>query len=1331
MTSLKNKTKIIIIIIIIINYFIVPFIGIQLANSIPNNQNKNTAIDINSLKSSIKTISNSKNVNQESFSSHQNPKFDSELNKLLTNLIKRPQSIHKDIDVIISFDESLSKEERITILDSVFDNYELKNNYDLISAVHVKINPDQLIIKKNEIEGIYSIKEIHESKFYQLPYVKDDTIQLSALNSEDYSNWWLPAIGAENLPYNGTGVKVAVIDTGIYHHPDLNIINERNFISEEGKDDYNDLTGHGTHAAGIIAGDGGGSSGEYRGVAPGALLINARAGNESGLAESDIIAAIEWSSKPTSVGGAGADIISMSFGGGYPYISDNITDTISKAKNDYGVIFVASAGNSGPQYFSGSTPAAGIDVISVGATNRSNGLASFSSWGPTFSYIGYPDVVAPGVNIISTEAKGSTFSREERYKGDYFDFSGDADYIPLSGTSFSCPMVAGALAILLDAYPYITPETARIALLEGASPLSDDSDNDILKSGTGIINVTASLSYLESLSTNYNNTAKIYPDNLPIKPFDLLHFPGDHQKFNLTVISGESKTFNIEVPSNIQGISLSIDKSPLIFSKAGVGFIELDIEIEQNAIPEIKMFQINLTSGIKIYDIINITLDIRLPEYRVLMESYHGLNDWFADEDIGYTFYQMGFYEAMNDLTELNISIDYSMEYWTPDYDKNINNSLLTEERLAQYDIVILQNPILPYSPSEIRNLETYFNNGGNLLFLGTRYQDMIVENINYLFSRLGVDIQVNEENILDDEWLGIGASVNSQTVHNFNDSKIFNNVSQFYWFYGNTFTISDNANSIATIDNKTVVALYDGTEYAKGKFLAFGDLYWLYDQYDASSFAQDHHNLLTNIIDFLLPPDEISINIDLGKESSSNSENKISICIKNQTSETPITNSDYSSLSVMFKNGIFQGTISLNISKASEGIYFNNSFNLPDTSSTPYTIIVNLTFDSIEFNKTTKILYYNNNEMPKISEISLDKSSITRANNQQNLIIAELDDNSYDPFEGYLSIYSYSFYNTKQSINKTLTFSFSPGPGNNYSEIFYPEETDPSGYAIFYLEPSNSNYSTSNSPRISFRIKNNPPEILNESSSFDYDSFANTASEGASYVYRVKQDETLNFVVDVADTVNYEDSRSNMRVFINLFITVAKEDGHIMVIFPDVFEVAELTYQTGSNKYQGTFTIPKTMRYNTISGTRSVSTITNYNSASNSGYLGILIITVYDSEGGYDDFIIVLLISGPLFDFSSLIYIIPVVIGVVVVIGFLIYLVKRQKRVKVSEYQPRYQDYYYEPSYEPSETTYITPEPLSNLEQFYCPFCGHLIRQPKKFCPSCGESLSFTEKND
>jgi hypothetical protein len=89
-------------------------------------------------------------------------------------------------------------------------------------------------------------------------------------------------------------------------------------------------------------------------------------------------------------------------------------------------------------------------------------------------------------------------------------------------------MVAGALAILKQAYPSLTPETARIALLEGAQALSNGDDAEYLKSGYGLINVSASLEYLDYYNTTYSNVnsvAKITPNILPVKPYDLVNFP--------------------------------------------------------------------------------------------------------------------------------------------------------------------------------------------------------------------------------------------------------------------------------------------------------------------------------------------------------------------------------------------------------------------------------------------------------------------------------------------------------------------------------------------------------------------------------------------------------------------------------------------------------------------------------------------------------------------------------------------------------------------------------------------------------------------------------------
>ena len=334
MIKFKNKNIFLIIIFVFIGFQFFPLIGLGYFGYESPNLNQIDDFDLRSSPSSQLRDNDLENFNSKSYINDGFSIFDDSLKEFLVNLSQQEQKTPKKVKIIIHFNDKISKEERVEIISSIFNEYEIISNYDIIPGAYIKLNPNQLIKKKDVIDGIISITQIHKSNVYELPSVSDDSVQLSALDSGDYSNWWLSAIGAESLPYDGSGVKVAVIDTGIYPHPDLTIINNSNFVADEELWEYDDKTGHGTHAAGIIGGDGGGSSGEYRGVASGVLLINARAGNESGLDEGDIIRAIEWSSKPTHSGGAGADIVSMSFGREYPYISDLITQAISNAKDN-------------------------------------------------------------------------------------------------------------------------------------------------------------------------------------------------------------------------------------------------------------------------------------------------------------------------------------------------------------------------------------------------------------------------------------------------------------------------------------------------------------------------------------------------------------------------------------------------------------------------------------------------------------------------------------------------------------------------------------------------------------------------------------------------------------------------------------------------------------------------------------------------------------------------------------------------------------------------------------------------------------------------------------
>ncbi len=1328
MRKSRKSTLFLIIIFVLISFQIFPLLGLgdKNTNYFLTNQSYINKVEMSNFNFPINA--DLSQAESDSMSEHFKSVFDDKLQSSLLNLTRSSPSNQNYLKIILLFKENVNKAKRIMIIDSIFEDYEIINNYDIIPGTYIKVSPSELLIKQENLNGIKEIKKIYKSETFENPYIIDDSLQLNALNKNSYSNWWLTAVGAENLTYDGSGVKVAVIDTGIYNHPGLNVVENQNFVTDENETDFDDNVGHGTHVAGIIGGDGTGSDGKYRGIAPGVSLINARAGNASGLEDFDIISAIDWSSKPIGLGGAGADIISMSFGGVYPYISDILTDAISNAQDAYGVIFVASAGNSGPDYFTGSSPASGVDVISVGASDSNDKLASFSSWGPTFGYLGYPDVVAPGVNIISAEARDSAISKEERLMGNFFDFSGDADYIPLSGTSMAAPVVSGALAILKEAYPNITPETARIALLEGSRKLFNEAEDDVLKSGAGLINITASLNYLSNITPDYNDTAKVFPDNLPVKPYDLIRFPGDRQKFNLTVISGIVNTYDIEVSNNTQGISLNLDKTSIIFSDSGIGFIEIDIEVNKDAIPGIRDIQLNLTIGGKIYDTVDIHLDIKLPEYRMLMESFHGLNDWFPEV----SFNQIGFYDVMSDIYDLNISIDYGMEYWTPDYNKDTDNSILTEERLAQYDLILLQTPILPYSPLEIINLKNYYDNGGNLLFFGTRYQDMALDNVNYLFMQLGIDIQINEENIMDDNWLGINTRINYQSIIDLNNLSIFANVSQFQWLYGNSFEVSNDAESIASVGGKSVVALYNGTQQGKGNFLAFGDFHWAYNRYTTLSYSQDHYNLLKNIVNFLLPEENVSINLELGSERTSNSQINLSIFMKDQVSETPLASIDYDTLELTVEKENYTQEIIINDTLASDGIYFNYSYNLPAASYIPYTFTINLTIGSVSYNKSTKLLYYDNSKVPTIVNLSSNKTSITRENSEKVNLTATVDNSTNGSIDAFLTIYSNSFFNSKKSVNKTISFSYLNS--NNYNTTFIPQISDPSGYAIYYIIPSNENYTNPNSPRDSFQIKNNPPIILEASSFFNSVgsmdvTFEETESDDGSLVYSAKQGSRFNFFIDVEDSVNYEDEKSNMRVFINMFMASVIDGGFLIFIFPSTIGVTELSYQSFSEMYEGFLSIPNSFEYSTLEGVKTVSTAAGFDFVTNQGYLGVLLITVYDSEGGWEDFIIVLNIAGNPVDLSSFFFVILGIVAVIGIVSALIYSKRRKRAPRITFTQPEYQDYDYRAIYE-REEEYLTPEPLDPSGQsIYCPFCGFLVKKPKKFCSSCGESLTFNQE--
>ncbi|GAB7047401.1 S8 family serine peptidase [Catenuloplanes indicus] len=267
----------------------------------------------------------------------------------------------------------------------------------------------------------------------------------------------VPQIGAPaawQAGLDGTGTTVAVLDTGVDEtHPDLSgqVAAAQNFIEDE---DDRDLVGHGTHVASTIAGTGAASGGRYKGVAPGAKLLDGKVCMTFGCPESSILAGMQWAAEQ------GADVVNMSLGGTDTTAVDPLEQAVQTLTEEYGTLFVIAAGNAGGDRTVGS-PASADSALAVGAVDKTDALADFSSRGPrTGDSAIKPEITAPGVDIIAAKSADGSIGGPAPVAG----------YTSLSGTSMATPHVAGAAAILAGQHPDWTAELLKSTLIGSAEP---------------------------------------------------------------------------------------------------------------------------------------------------------------------------------------------------------------------------------------------------------------------------------------------------------------------------------------------------------------------------------------------------------------------------------------------------------------------------------------------------------------------------------------------------------------------------------------------------------------------------------------------------------------------------------------------------------------------------------------------------------------------------------------------------------------------------------------------------------------------------------------------
>ena len=376
----------------------------------------------------------------------------------------------------------------------------------LVDGVAASLTPDEIANLANQdfVTGI-----VADNPVYGLDVSSSMDITNLAIGLDRVAS---PASGGPS----GSGVGVAILDTGVTTSTDLGasrIVGWMDFVNGESAP-YDDA-GHGTFIAGVIAGDGtaslpldsgGQATMQFRGVAPAANIVGIKVLDDTGTGRSStLIAGIAWAIAHKDQ--YNIRVLNISIGGDPvgPASVDPV-DLACEAAVRAGIVVVAAAGNEG-DFGMGGVLAPGNDpyVVTVGATDTqqtpSTGddrVAVYSSWGPTlFDEYAKPDLVAPGNRVVSLRVPDSfidTNFPDNLIAVDTYIPKAAADatpsYLMLSGTSCSAPVAAGAVALLLQKDPGLSPADVKLRLMDSADPVAEASP---YQQGAGALDVAGAL----------------------------------------------------------------------------------------------------------------------------------------------------------------------------------------------------------------------------------------------------------------------------------------------------------------------------------------------------------------------------------------------------------------------------------------------------------------------------------------------------------------------------------------------------------------------------------------------------------------------------------------------------------------------------------------------------------------------------------------------------------------------------------------------------------------------------------------------------------------------
>jgi serine protease AprX len=430
-------------------------------------------------------------------------------------------------------------------LPAAFKRYARGGRLSLINGYQLSNVPAGLV---STIASSPSINKVH----FDRPARKHDALSTSTVNANAVDP--AHAISQQLYAYTGAGVNVAIIDSGITAASLSDLEDGRvSFVSFADTNQLrHDGDGHGTHVAGIVAGDGTGNI-KYAGIAPGASVVSLKVLDDNGNGTiGNILAALSWINDNPQ---ANIRVVNMSVGAAVTesYWTDPLTLAV-KALVDQGITVVAAAGNFGedangdPQWGAITSPGIAPWVLTVcafstqGTYDTSDDvMAGFSSSGPTAVDFGAkPDVCAPGMGIVSLAAPGSNLYNEGAAAtptswligADPTAPNSVAPYMSLSGTSMATPLVTGTVALMLEANPALTPNLIK-AILQytahtqvGISPLTQ---------GAGFVNVDGALMLAAAYATLPQATSQPNPAATGVTAIGALPIPSD---WSQTIIWG-------------------------------------------------------------------------------------------------------------------------------------------------------------------------------------------------------------------------------------------------------------------------------------------------------------------------------------------------------------------------------------------------------------------------------------------------------------------------------------------------------------------------------------------------------------------------------------------------------------------------------------------------------------------------------------------------------------------------------------------------------------------------------------------------------------------------